>query len=42
MARTPEREHLFKWVGPINTLSIGLIAKKSSHVTISEPACLHN
>ena len=42
MARTPEREHLFKWVGPINTLSIGLIAKKSSHIVISEPACLHN
>lgn len=42
MARTPEREHLFKWVGPINTLSIGLVAKKSSHIIISEPACLHN
>ena len=42
MARTPEREHLFKWVGPINTLSIGLIAKKSSHVAISKPECLHN
>ena len=42
MARTPEREHLFKWVGPINTLSIGLVAKKSAHVVISEPACLHN
>lgn len=42
MARTQEREHLFKWVGPINTLRIGLVAKKNKHVVISEAKCLHN
>lgn len=41
MARTLEREHLFKWVGPIDTLTIGLIAKKSAHVVIKEPQDLH-
>lgn len=43
MARTPEREHLFKWVGPVNTLTIGLVAKKSAKIVIKEAAsCLNN
>jgi len=42
MARTPEREELFKWVGPINKLTIGLIAKKASHLVINKPECLNN
>lgn len=41
-ARTPERENLFKWVGPINKLTIGLIAKKSEKIEIKSPACLNN
>ena len=41
-ARTAERENLFKWVGPINKLTIGLIAKKSSKITIKDAACLNN
>jgi len=42
MARTPEREDLFKWVGPVNKLTIGLIAKKASRVVVNKPACLNN
>ncbi|MBV5279024.1 MAG: transporter substrate-binding domain-containing protein [Campylobacteraceae bacterium] len=42
MARTSERENLFKWVGPIDTLSVGLVAKKSSKVDIKSVECLHN
>jgi len=41
-ARTPERENLFKWVGPINKLTIGLIAKKSAKIEIKSPTCLNN
>lgn len=33
--RNPEREHLFKWVGPIKSNPIGVIAKKSSHIKIN-------
>jgi len=32
--RNPEREHLFKWVGPIKSNPIGLIAKKDRHIKI--------
>jgi len=35
MARTPEREALFAWVGPIGKLRIGILAKKSRHVVIT-------
>jgi polar amino acid transport system substrate-binding protein len=35
MARTDSRESLFKWVGPIYGLKIGIIAKKSANVSIS-------
>lgn len=41
-ALTPARENLFKWVGPINKLTIGLIAKKSSKITIKDATCLNN
>ncbi len=33
-ARTPQREKLFKWVGPITDLSIGLIALKKNHIQL--------
>jgi polar amino acid transport system substrate-binding protein len=33
--RTPQREELFKWVGPIYKARIGLIAKKSSNININ-------
>jgi polar amino acid transport system substrate-binding protein len=34
MARTEQREKLFKWVGPIYELTIGLTAKKDKHFKI--------
>lgn len=40
-ARTKDRESLFKWVGPIDTVTIGLVAKKSRHITIKDAASLH-
>lgn len=33
--RTPEREKLFKWVGPIFNNKMCLVTKKSNHITIS-------
>jgi len=33
-ARTAEREKMFKWVGPITDLSIGLIALKDRHIQL--------
>lgn len=36
--RTPEREKLFKWVGPIRCSSIGVIAHKRDRVTIETPS----
>jgi ABC-type amino acid transport substrate-binding protein len=36
MTRTPSRENLFKWVGPITKTKISLIAKKSSNIKISK------
>lgn len=35
MGRTESRENLFKWVGPIYHLQLGLIAKKSNGINIS-------
>jgi len=32
MARTPQREHLFKWVGPVYTTKLGLISKKKRNI----------
>ncbi|WP_319583118.1 transporter substrate-binding domain-containing protein [uncultured Pseudodesulfovibrio sp.] len=38
MARTPAREKLFQWIGPIMPLRSGLFALKSSGITITNPA----
>lgn len=35
MARTKEREALFKWVGPISSFSLGLIAPKKKKIVIN-------
>ncbi|XPV76279.1 MAG: substrate-binding periplasmic protein [Desulfovibrio sp.] len=34
MTRTPEREDLFKWVGPITDVTIGLLALKGSDIEV--------
>lgn len=34
MARTPQRENKFKWVGPIAELNLGLVAEKRRHLVI--------
>lgn len=36
--RTPEREHLFKWVGPIGAWSLTLYARADSNLTIADLA----
>ncbi len=36
MTRTPQREPLFKWAGPISKTRISLIAKKSRNIVIKE------
>ena len=35
MARTPEREDLFRWVGPIMNVRFVLIAKKEKNITLT-------
>lgn len=40
--RTPEREELFKWVGPITTTTIGLTARKDKGIKVSSVADLEN
>lgn len=35
MARTKQRENLFKWVGPIYELTIGLVANKNKKITVN-------
>lgn len=42
MSRTTEREDMFKWVGPITTSVNGIIAKKSSNITINSAEDLKN
>lgn len=42
VAKTPQREELFQWVGPIDTMQIGLIAKKSRAIKIDSPKDLNN
>ncbi len=37
MTRTPEREDLFQWVGPIAHSNMVLIARKSDSITINTP-----
>jgi polar amino acid transport system substrate-binding protein len=34
IVRTPEREALFQWVGPIGKMTLGLVAKKRKHIRI--------
>lgn len=34
VSRTPARENLFKWVGPIYTVQLGLLAKKSAGLSL--------
>lgn len=34
MARTPQREDKFKWVGPIAELNLGLVAEKTRNIVI--------
>ena len=38
MARTEEREDLFRWVGPLVDVTIGVIAKKDRHIKINSMA----
>ncbi|WP_028863511.1 substrate-binding periplasmic protein [Psychromonas aquimarina] len=42
MMRLEERENLFKWVGPIIPINIGLIARKDSHIMINSIGDLKN
>jgi polar amino acid transport system substrate-binding protein len=37
-ARTPGREGDFTWIGPVHSLRLGLIAKKSKHIRIAGAA----
>ena len=41
MTRTPERENLFRWVGPIFQNTTYLIASKKQSIKISSPEDLH-
>ena len=38
LARLPEREDRFKWVGPIDRIDIGIFARRDSGIVISEPS----
>lgn len=40
MTRTPDRERLFQWVGPIMPTTIAVVAPKTAHVIIDQPADL--
>jgi ABC-type amino acid transport substrate-binding protein len=40
MTRTPARESLFKWVGPMAENRVVLIAKKSSNITVTDPSAI--
>jgi polar amino acid transport system substrate-binding protein len=42
MARTEQRENMFKWVGPIYEAKIGLIGAKSKNIKIESAADLNN
>lgn len=37
MARTPQRENRFKWVGPIARLNLGLVGKRRPRIEINSP-----
>ncbi|WP_175498303.1 substrate-binding periplasmic protein [Desulfuromusa kysingii] len=34
MARTEAREELFRWVGPLHNVTIGVVAKKKNHISV--------
>lgn len=36
MTRTPEREDLFQWAGPLSTVNIGLVARKDAGITVAD------
>lgn len=36
MAMTPQRKPRFKWVGPVFTMNLGLLAQKSRHIRIAD------
>ncbi len=41
VARTPEREADYLWVGPVFTLKMGLVAKKTNRVRVRDRAAIH-
>ncbi|ENM5787838.1 transporter substrate-binding domain-containing protein [Vibrio metoecus] len=40
--RTTHRENLFNWVGPIADIKVVVLARKSSHITVTDPIELGN
>ncbi|UZP65819.1 transporter substrate-binding domain-containing protein [Desulfovibrio mangrovi] len=42
VVRTADREPLFKWIGPLSTIRMGLIAKKSRHIRIRDKDEIRN
>ncbi len=42
IARTPEREDLFLWAGPIESYDIVLFARRGSDITVAEDSDLNN
>jgi len=36
-ARTPKREHMFRWIGPIMSLNSGMVALKARKIVIRNP-----
>jgi len=42
MTRTPKREKLFKWVGPISQTSISLIARKDNNILVHSEKEINN
>lgn len=35
-SRLPERESMFQWIGPVAQVKLGIIAKKQSHMSLSD------
>lgn len=42
MARSPQREQLFKWAGPIGPFRTVLLARKDRNISIASPEDLNN
>lgn len=40
VARTPEREHLFKWAGPIGNIKLVVLARRGSRMVLDQPTPL--